>query len=114
MRNEVEAINVLPERLFQSDDIGCWVGRISHVVCLPREIVRQTIQVEQRCKVDVLSGSTIDRVQNELSDPRVFRSPAQAVDVVVVLFPDREGVDDAVVVREQMGLENLGTKSLLR
>ena len=110
--NESEMVDVTLERFLQGEDIGSGVGGHSHIGGLAGKIMRQPIKINQGGKVNVLSFSLLDRVQDELADLLIPRPSSYSVDVVMTLFPDRQGVSYSVTRGEQMGLENLCTETL--
>jgi len=104
--------DVTLERFLQSEDIGSGVGGHSHIGGLAGKIMRQPIKTNQGGKVNVLSFALLDRVQDELADFLIPRPSSYSVDVVMTLFPDRQGVNNSDTRGEQMWLENLFTEPL--
>jgi hypothetical protein len=74
--------------------------------------MRQPIKINQGGKVNVLSFSLLDRVQDKLADLLIPRPSSDSVGEVMTLFPDRQGVNNSDTRGEQMWLENLCTEPL--
>src|SRR5271157_1321140 len=110
--NETEMVDITLERLLQGEDIGGRVGGHEHIGGLAGKIMRQPMKINQGGKVNVLSFSLLDRVQNKLAYLLIPRPSSDSVDVVMTLFTNRQDVNYSVTRGEQMGLENLCTETL--